>query len=208
MRAAPWLRKWGTLALGTLLLCGCATPAASDGDPTGTTAPLPVAGELHGQGMVRQKGAEPPQLCLGAIMESYPPQCTGPALTNWDWSKVDDEEAASGVTWGSYLVTGTWDGVQFTQTKDPIPLSLYDPAPPASPAPWEGTPGLGSEAQLELIQAEIFSSHESSLLGSRTTNGYLILNVFYDDGALQNEMDAKYGPKLVLVESALRPVSR
>lgn len=204
MSAAPWLRKWGTLAFGTLLLSGCATPPASNGDPTGTTAPLPVAGELQGQGMVRQKGAETPQLCLGAIMESYPPQCTGPPLTNWDWSKVEDEEAASGVTWGSYLVNGTWDGVQFTQTKDPIPLSLYDPPRPTALA-WEGTAGSGSEAQLELIRAEIFSSHEPSVLGSWTTNGYLILNVFYDDGALQGEMDARYGPNLVLVQSALRP---
>lgn len=207
MSAAPWLREWGTIALGTLLLSGCATPAASVGDPTGTIAALPAAGELQGQGMVMQKGTEPPQLCLGAVMESYPPQCTGPALRNWDWSRVDDEEGASGYTWGSYLVTGTWDGVQFTQTKDPIPLSLYDPSPPAGPAPWEGTTGSGSEAQLELIRAEIFSSGDSSILGSRTTNGYLILNVFYDDGSLQNEMDAKYGPQLVLVQSALRPVT-
>lgn len=154
-----------------------------------------------------QKGAEPPQLCLGAVMESYPPQCSGPALTNWDWSKVDDEEAASGVTWGSYLMTGTWDGVQFTQTKEPIPLSLYEPPPPAGPALWEATPGSGSEAQLELIRDEIFSSRDSSILGSWTTNGYLILNVFYDDGTLQNELDANYGPNLVLVDSALRPVS-
>lgn len=207
MSAAPWLREWGTIALGTLLLSGCASPAASVGDPTGTTAPLPVAGELQGQGMVMQTGTEPPQLCLGAVMESYPPQCTGPALRNWDWSRVDDEEGASGYTWGSYLVTGTWDGVQFTQTKDPIPLSLYDPPSPAGPAPWEGTPGSGSEAQLELIRDEVHSSRGSSILGSWTTNGYLILNVFYDDGALQSEMDAKYGPKLVLVQSALRPVS-
>lgn len=207
MSPAPWLRKWGTLALGTLLLCGCAPPTASAGDPTDASAPLPVTGELQGRGMVMQKGAEPPQLCLGAVMESYPPQCSGPALTNWDWSKVDDEEAASGVTWGSYLMTGTWDGVQFTQTKEPIPLSLYEPPPPAGPALWEATPGSGSEAQLELIRDEIFSSRDSSILGSWTTNGYLILNVFYDDGTLQNELDVKYGPKLVLVDSALRPVS-
>jgi hypothetical protein len=73
------------------------------------------------------------------------------------------------------------------------------------PAPWEGTAGSGSEAQLELIRAETFSSHESSVLGSWTTNGYLILNVFYDDGALQGELDAKYGPKLVLVQWGFGP---
>lgn len=207
MTAAPWFRKGGSIALGTLLVSGCATPAASVGDPTGTNAPLPVAGELQGQGMVLQKEAEPPQLCLGSIAESYPPQCSGPALANWDWSKVDDEETASGYTWGSYAVAGTWDGVHFTQTKDPVPLSLYDPPGPTRPKLWEESAGPGSEVQLELIRAEIYSSHESSILGSWTANGYLILNVFYDDGALQNEMDARYGPKLVLVESALRPVS-
>ena len=205
MNAAPRLRRWGTVALGTLLLSGCATPVVSVGDPTGTTGPSPVAGELQGRGTVLQKGAEPPQLCLGLLAESYPPQCSGPPLTNWDWSTVDDEEAASGVSWGEYSVTGTWDGVEFTQTKDPVPTSLHDPPRPTGPALWEETAGSGSEAQLELIRAEIFGSHEPSLLGSWTTNGYLILNVFYDDGALQREMDARYGPNLILVQSALRP---
>ena len=38
-----------------------------------------------------------------------------------------------------------------------------------------------------------------------TENGYVFLTVIYDDGKLQKKMDQVYGPKIVAVESALRP---
>lgn len=160
-----------------------------------------------GQGTVLQKGAEPPQLCLGAVMESYPPQCSGPFIRNWDWSEADGEATASGVTWGAYAVAGTWDGTEFTQTRDPIPLSLYDPPRPTAPGLGEGPAGAGTEAQLELIRDEVHSSYGGTILISEIRNGYLILDVFYDDGALQKEMDPRYGSNLILVRSALKPAS-
>jgi hypothetical protein len=65
-----------------------------------------------------------PEMCLGGVAESYPPQCGGPALTDFDWGDVGSEEA-SGVRWGSYALTGTFDGSTFTVT-DAIPAALYD----------------------------------------------------------------------------------
>ena len=65
-----------------------------------------------------------PEMCLGAVAESYPPQCGGPALVDFDFGDVGSEEA-SGVTWGSYALTGTFDGTAFTVT-DAIPAALYD----------------------------------------------------------------------------------
>jgi hypothetical protein len=35
-------------------------------------------------------------------------------ITNWDWSLVEGEEQAAGVTWGDYHVVGTYDGASFT----------------------------------------------------------------------------------------------
>lgn len=48
------------------------------------------------------------ELCLGAIMESYPPQCGGLLLTNWTWSGLTSERA-SGTRWGEFVVVGTYD---------------------------------------------------------------------------------------------------
>ena len=71
-----------------------------------------------------------PELCLGPIAESYPPQCGGPALVGWDWADHKDTfEQQGDVRWGTYLVTGTWDGTSMTAT-DAIPGALYDPAMP------------------------------------------------------------------------------
>jgi hypothetical protein len=38
-------------------------------------------------------------------------------------------------------------------------------------------------------------------------NGYVFLTVIHDDGKLQKKMDRVYGPKIVAVESALRPAT-
>lgn len=108
---------------------------------------------------------------------------------------------------GRLAVAGTWDGTEFTQTRDQIPLSLYDPPRPTAPGLGEGPAGAGTEAQLELIRDEVHSSHGGTILISEIRNGYLILDVFYDDGALQKEVDARHGSSLILVRSALKPAS-
>lgn len=69
-----------------------------------------------------------PQLCLGGVQESYPPQCGGPDVIGWDWDVVQGEESANGTTWGTYTVVGTWDGQALTLTE-----------PAASPEPLDST---------------------------------------------------------------------
>lgn len=54
-----------------------------------------------------------PMLCLGGIMESYPPQCGDVPIDGWDWDEVSGEESASGTTWGSYHVVGTYEEGRF-----------------------------------------------------------------------------------------------
>jgi hypothetical protein len=99
---------------------GSAASAPSDGAPT----PVPD-GEVRTQGLVMVlDDGDGPELCLGAVAESYPPQCGGPALTDFEWGGVGFEEA-SGVRWGQYALTGTYDGTAFTVT-DAIPAALYD----------------------------------------------------------------------------------
>lgn len=148
----------------------------------------------------------PPQLCLGAVAESYPPQCSGPELLNWDWLAVEQSETAAGVTWGSYAVQGTWDGTTFTRTGEPIPLSLYDPVADLDPRMDPANPGMGEQAELEQLQLELFEADQLTLTSS-VFNGYLFVSVVYDDGTLQERYDRQYGPDLIAVQSALRPVS-
>jgi hypothetical protein len=50
-----------------------------------------------------------PELCLGGVAESLPPQCGGPSIEGWSWDSVEGVESASGTTWGEFYVAGTWD---------------------------------------------------------------------------------------------------
>jgi hypothetical protein len=55
-----------------------------------------------------------PELCLGGVAESLPPQCGGMPIVGWSWDDVEGEDRASGVTWGEYHLVGTYDGISFT----------------------------------------------------------------------------------------------
>ena len=154
------MRLWGTLvAAGSLVVltsCGSATapgPGDQPDDAGQTTTAAPpdatapdAAGvvdpdaELVGVGIVmqRSKDAEP-ELCLGGVAESYPPQCGGPVLKGeFSWDDVTAEKA-SGVTWTNdpYWAVGHLDRSgggegTFTLTR---PLSAKPPegAPSAGP---------------------------------------------------------------------------
>ena len=128
------LRLALTLALSATALAACgnegddtrAVDPGGSGEPSSTAAPAPVPdGQVRTNGLVTVlDSGSGPELCLGAVAESYPPQCGGPALADFDFGDVGAEKAA-GVTWGQYSVTGTYDGSTFTVT-DAIPAALYD----------------------------------------------------------------------------------
>lgn len=108
--------------------------AGADMDPA-AQAPAPASdGPVHTQGLVTVlDDGSGPQMCLGAVARSYPPQCSGVPMTEFDWGQVGAEEAG-GVKWGSYALTGTFDGTTFTAT-DAIPAALYDAAVTPEPEP-------------------------------------------------------------------------
>jgi len=200
------------LAIPALLLTGCATPAdpgAGDVVPggAGEPNPIPAAGAVVGQGTVLQKDGEEAQFCLGPVMESYPPQCSGPELLGWEWPDDGMSESASGVTWGTYAVSGTWDGEAFTVGDMIVPLALYDPMkedpdPRADPA----NAGDNSEELLTRVQEELSTWTSVTVLSSYPENGYLWATVTYDDGTIQSYLDEVYGPDVVVVQSALRDI--
>ena len=197
----------GAAALLLAALAGCADAELPGGSPSivGPDAPpsaIAADGEVLGTGTVLQKNGEEAQLCLGAVAESYPPQCGGPPISGWDWAAVDGEETASGVTWGTYAVQGTWDGTRFTVTQPPIMLALYDPM--ASPDPREDPANAGTSDEADLLTIQDELAEAVDILGSYPSNGYLFADVLYDNGQIQRYVDEVYGDGVVAVRSALR----
>jgi hypothetical protein len=218
MRTRALLPIAGVVA-GLLALSGCAGSAAPGAASTAAPGEFPgpaAVGEVLAQATVLQKNGEDPQLCLGGVAESYPPLCGGPPILGWDWATVEQSESASGVTWGSYAITGTWDASAFTVTQAPIPLSLYDPIAqidrrrdPANAGPSDETALLALQEQLHAADynpAQSTDWSEAPILGDWPENGYLWVNVIYDDGSIQRFFDNQFGTDVVAVQSALQDV--
>ena len=107
-----------------LLLGACGDRPADPADPGSGPGP----GRYEADGTVLESPDHGAELCLGGIAESYPPQCSGLQIPKWDWSEVEGEEAASGTTWGTFHVVGTYDGTAFTV----LEVGAYEPRASAS----------------------------------------------------------------------------
>jgi len=210
------LRRSGVLAAvaaSVLVLTACATGPGGGGAPgdSGTddvAAPdgvIAAPGQVIGQGTVIQTGDTTPQFCLGPVMESYPPQCSGPEIVGWAWDAVEGHETAGDVTFGAYAIWGTWDGTVFT-AEESIMLALYDPMPVVDPLLDPENAGDTPEAELTRIQDELTESSSFAILSSGQMNGYLFVDVIYDDGSIQAWADQEYLPDTVAIRGALRDV--
>jgi hypothetical protein len=95
--------------------------ATDDGSsPTTTTIPPASArGRYEAVGTILEDAGHGPQLCLGIVLDSYPPQCGGPDVVGFDWEQVPWRESANGTTWAGAHVVGTWDGDRLTLTESP-----------------------------------------------------------------------------------------
>lgn len=212
-RRAPH-RLLGAGLAGVLLLGACAGPATPDAPAGGnqpddasaaTAPPTPAAsGPVTAVTTVLQEGDGPPELCLGGVAESLPPQCGGPEIAGWDWDAVE-AESAQGTTWGMYEVTGTWDGETFHLTGATAPPA-DGPALPDEPRLDPGNAGAADMPEPEAyeLQTEVFD-HLGGLTGW-VENGYVWVTVVYDDGSIQRYVDDRYGADTVAVQSALRDV--
>lgn len=205
---APVFRSALLASSALLVLAGCAGPTPPSVGSAAEPPESPAADTLLlAQGTVIQTGDDTPQLCLGPVLESYPIQCGGPEILGWEWWADDLSQEASGVRWGSFAVTGTWDGSAFTVDGDAVPLALYDPMmqepdPRYDPA----NAGSTSEAEASEIGEELIDQLPGAL-SAVPNNGYLFVDVIYDDGSLQAWVDAQYGPDVVAVISTMTAVS-
>lgn len=176
------------------------------GTTTPGTEPIAAPVEVIGQGTVIQTGSDPAELCLGAVAESYPPQCTGVELVSWDWASVEGFETSGTGTWGTYAVWGVWDGVTLT-ISDAVMLALYDPMPIEEPLLDPVNAGKASEGTLTEVHNSIGTESPVEVLMSRIENGYVFVDVVHDYGDVQAWADQQYGEGVVVVTSALRDVN-
>jgi hypothetical protein len=198
------MRSLAALA-ALLLVTACGTDTVDSGaDPGGSAPPMPTDvpaadGPVVGLGLVLDAGK--PGFCLGPVAESYPPQCQGLAMDGWSWKGHQGEfDNAGGVRFGSFAVTGTFDGSTLTY-QSAVSGALYDPMP--WPEPTSSAAQDHTQAELDAIAEEL---HE--LPGALSTvpgDNLVVVDVVHDDGTLQEWADATYGDGLVFVHSALAP---
>lgn len=124
------VRALPVLALSALTACGLVGCGQQIHDPgTVGTSTLAADTELVGRGILMQDSPDADvELCLGAVLTSYPPQCGGPTLAGeFSWDEVESEQQ-DGVRWTdiSYYGVGHFDrdSGTFTLTR---PLSADPP---------------------------------------------------------------------------------
>jgi hypothetical protein len=182
---------------------GSSSPSGPSGPPAAAVPDGPVRTRDLAMVMDTGQGSQGPELCLGPVAESYPPQCGGPALLGWDWTDHEGTYEQQGdVRWATYALTGTWDGTAFTAS-DAVPGALYDPAMP-TPTPTPTPATSHSDAELEAIATELRAAPGVlGAYGGEGNDGHVLADVIYDDGTLQAWADSTYGAGVVLVSSAL-----
>lgn len=179
-----------TRSLAAVALCAIALAGCGSGDtvPPGSAA---ASVEVVGQGAVmKQSPTSDIELCIGAMLTSYPPQCGGPKLLGeFSWDDVESEQA-SGVRWTNqwYYAVGYYDAEAdtFTLTR---PLSSEPPEgyverqveepefPQLCDDPYEGgDPDFSDDlVAQELLQQELESL--DGYIGSWVSDGHNEFNV-------------------------------
>jgi hypothetical protein len=125
------VKRLTLLALaGALVALGaCADP--EPGGPAGVGVEEPQ--RFQADATILEGPDHGPELCLGGVAESLPPQCGGVPIANWDWALVEGEESMSGTTWGEFRVVGTYDGTSFAVLETGAYRSPGSPSPDFTP---------------------------------------------------------------------------
>lgn len=102
------------------------TTAAPATDPPPISIPADGPVRVAAAAMVLESSEHGPELCLGMILESLPPQCGGVPIIGWDWATAPWAESAGDSTWANVYVEGSYDRAAYTFTVET--LRAVDPA--------------------------------------------------------------------------------
>jgi hypothetical protein len=119
------VRRLLLAAIALLLLSACAERDPDAGAPR--QAAQRQEQRYETTSTVLESREHGPELCLGVLAQSLPPQCRGLPIPNWRWDQVTGQESHGDTTWGDYYLVGTYDGASFTVTEVGAPRW---PAPP------------------------------------------------------------------------------
>ena len=137
---------------------------------------------------------------------SLPPRCGGPEVAGWDWDAVE-AESASGTTWGSYVLVGTFDGGTFTLTEP----ARADDGAIGRPTPEEPTLDPErrpprSEAELLTVQASLADVPGMLSSYSDVRAGQVVVELLVATAERQRELDERFGAGTVRLQGALIPI--
>jgi len=190
------------VGLALVAACGQATPKETAGD----------AGQRYeGDFTVLESPEHGPELCP-AVMLSLPPQCGGPPVVDWDWDAVKGEKAANGTTWGSWHITGTFDGERLTLTERPGPERPHERVAPDFSAACAAPDGLDPAQDPTLWDAASSDFHSAGIRDLVATwlsypagpgRGPVVVNVTVLPGARQAAVEhirSSYAGALCVVE--------
>ena len=187
------------------------TEAARPSPSPGVTQSSGVDGPVYrAPATVLQEGSRRPELCVGAIQASLPPQCGGPPIANWDWVLVDDEESAGDVTWVDIEVVGRYDGRRFgvmdVNPSDDEYVAVRPPEP-LRPARRYSLRELNRiEFYLAGLPAEKRFGFELLFSGVLENERVIELGVVISTREMRDALDQEYGKGVVRLDPALRRV--
>jgi hypothetical protein len=148
------VRRLVLIGFVVALAAACGPDDEPVAHPTSTTAAEAPTDLYEASATVLESPEHGPQLCLGGVEDSLPPQCGGPDLIGWDWAQVDGEDSAGGSTWGDYHVVGTWDGESLTVTEPPGPPQFGESPDPGFDPVCDEPTGDPDVPELETWAAE------------------------------------------------------
>jgi hypothetical protein len=195
------MRRLAALLVIALLATGC-----SDDEPVqvgASGAPAADDGALTGTATVLESPEHGPQLCLGGVADSYPPQCGGPDIVGGDWTAAAREESAHGTTWGEYTVVGTYADGTFTVTEPPRAPERLD----AAPEPTASTPCPEPAGGWRAVDAAMTTpaTQDAAMAAARAEGDYSgawvdqSINPAYADGELSTEEELSMNDPAALI---------
>ncbi|GAB2621294.1 hypothetical protein GCM10027168_61580 [Streptomyces capparidis] len=178
------------------------TPGTPDRPPH-NVVPEDYTGRFRVTATVLESPDHGPQLCH-TVAESLPPQCAGPDVVGWDWSRVR-AQTENGTTWGEYRLVGTWDGKRFTPTEPPAAASSGAGAPepriePSVPARRTADDLAGTQRRLHTDRPELLGSHADE------EAGVVVATATVATREAQRVLDERYGAGSVVLVGWLEPL--
>ncbi|MCR2792825.1 hypothetical protein NQ156_07095 [Microbacterium sp. zg.Y625] len=175
-------------------------PSAPDAmaAPLGAVWPEPPQGEIIAEGTVLDANGVV-VLCLGAVADAAPPQCSGTPLEGWNWDGLISAGTADAI-WGTYTVQGRYDGERIRVTQSPMPAAHQEPAPEAT------VTDDAERKRLTDVWQQIVDRIGTRTISTHIDPDHVEVHVVWDDGTLQDAADDEFGDGVVVVRSALQEV--